>query len=184
MKAADRIGIRRERFRGRLGERELLIRQIGEQDVGNVLALQQEVMDALPDKKLLVGTDEAQIRESIDLDFCVGIFDGERLAAFAMMVVNRDTPRNLGQKLGFPAEKCVYFDIIFVHPDYRGMGLQSYALALRDSVARELGAELAFVTVSPDNPHSLNNVMKHGFEVYERREMYGGVDRYILKKRV
>lgn len=184
MKAADRIGIRRERFRGRLGERELLIRQIGAEDVGSVLALQQEVMDALPDKNLLVGTDEAQIRESIDLDFCAGIFDGERLAAFAMMVVNRDTPRNLGQKLGFPAEKCVYFDIIFVHPDYRGMGLQSYALALRDSVARELGAELAFVTVSPENPHSLNNVMKHGFEVYERREMYGGVDRYILKKRV
>lgn len=55
---------------------------------------------------------------------------------------------------------------------------------LLDSVARELGAELAFVTVSPENPHSLNNVMKHGFEVYDRREMYGGIDRYILKKGV
>lgn len=182
MKAAERIGIRREVFRGRLGERELLIRPIAAEDVVKVLELQAHVMDCLPDKNLLVGAGEEQIRESIDLDFCAGIFDGERLVAFAMMVVNRETPRNLGQKLGFPAEKCVYFDIIFVHPDYRGMGLQSYALALRDSVARELGAELAFVTVSPSNPHSLNNVKKHGFEVYDRREMYGGIDRYILKK--
>ena len=54
----------------------------------------------------------------------------------------------------------------------------------RDEIAKALGAELGFVTVSPDNAFSLKNIMANGFEVLERRRMYGGRDRYILKKNI
>ena len=177
MKVSDRIGIRREIFTGKLGERMFTVRPITPEDVKDVLALQEYVMRCLSDKNLLMGETEAEILESIDLDFCVGVFDGKRIIAFSLMVVNRETPRNLGQKLGFPPQDSVYFDITFVHPDYRGMGLQAYFLSLRDEIARQLGAKLAFVTVSPFNEHSLKNVKNSGFQVYDRRIMYSGVDR-------
>ena len=37
-------------------------------------------------------------------------------------------------------------------------------------------------TVSPENQYSLNNALASGFEIVCRREMYGGYDRYLLKK--
>ena len=185
MKVSEMIGSHMEIFRGKARERALLVRAIAPEDVADVLALQKYVIDCLPDKKLLCGSNEEEILESAEKDCCLGIYDGKRLACFAQMVVNRDAPqRNLGQKLGYPWEKCVYYEIVFVHPDYRGLGLHAYALRLRDEIARALGAELGFVTVSPDNPHSLNNILASGFEVLERRSMYGGLDRYILKKKL
>lgn len=182
MRISERIGSRMEIFRGRGGETALRVRAITPEDVEAVLALQEYVIDCMPDKSMLCGSDREEILESLELDFCMGIFEGEKLAAFAQMVVNRDTPRNLGQKLGYPFGKCVYYEIVFVHPDYRGLGLQAYALRRRDEVARELGAELGFVTVSPNNAFSLRNVQASGFEVVERCLLYGGLDRYILKK--
>ena len=37
-------------------------------------------------------------------------------------------------------------------------------------------------TVSPENQYSLNNALACGFVIADRREMYGGYDRYLLKK--
>lgn len=182
MKLSEMIGSRMEIFSGKAGECALRVRAVTAEDVDAVLALQDYVIDCLSDQSLLCGSERDEIIESAEKDFCMGIFDGDRLAAFTQMVVNRNTPRNLGQMLGYPFEKCVYYEIVFVHPDYRGLGLQAYALRRRDEVARELGAELGFVTVSPNNAFSLKNIMASGFEVVERRRMYGGLDRYILKK--
>ena len=185
MQISEMIGSRMEIFSGREGERALRVRAITAEDVKAVLELQEYVISCMPDKSLLCGSEEGEILESIEKDCCMGIFDGKKMAAFAQMVVNRDAPqRNLGQKLGYPWEKCVYYEIVFVHPDYRGLGLQAYALRRRDEIAKELGAELGFVTVSPDNAFSLKNIMANGFEVLERRKMYGGRDRYILKKNI
>jgi len=185
MKASEMIGSRKEIFSGKAGERVLRVRAIAPEDVKAVLELQDYVLSCMPDKSLLCGSEEGEILESVQEDCCMGIFDGKRLAAFAQMVVNRDAPRrNLGQKLGYPWEKCVYYEIVFVHPDYRGLGLHAYALRRRDEIAKTLGAELGFVTVSPDNAFSLKNIMANGFEILERRRMYGGRDRYILKKNI
>lgn len=182
MKVSEMIGTHMEIFSGSAGERALRVRAITAADTEAVLALQAYVIDCMPDKSLLAGTDANDVRESSEQDFCMGIFDGDELVAFAQMVVNRPGERNLGQQLGYAPEKCVYYDIVFVHPDYRGLGLQAYALRRRDEIARALGAELGFVTVSPNNVHSLKNVMASGFEVVDRRLMYGGLDRYILSK--
>lgn len=184
MKISEMIGSRMEVFSGREGERALRVRAITPEDVKVVLELQEYVLSCMPDKSLLCGCEEWEILESAEKDCSMGIFDGKKLAAFAQMVVNRDTPRNLGQKLGYPYEKCVYYEIVFVHPDYRGLGLHAYALRRRDAIARELGAELGFVTVSPENAFSLKNITANGFELLERRAMYGGRDRYILKKKI
>lgn len=183
MNLSERIGVQRRLFSGKAGERVLTVRLVEEKDADAVIALQSHVIDCMPDKSLLVGVEREDILDAVQNDFSLGIFDGNMPVAFCQMILNHDSPHNLGQKLGHAPEKCVYYDIAFVHPDYRGLGLQACMISLRDEIARELGAELAFVTVSPDNAYSLKNVMGSGFEVVERRLMYGGRDRYILMKR-
>lgn len=170
-------------FSGRRGKLELAARPLRENEVDLVMALQDRVYENMPDSSLLAPEHRWEVEESVTMDVCIGIFDEKRLCAFALMVINRDCEgRNKGQSYGLPPEDCVTFDTAFVDPDYRGMGMQAYLLRARNEIAAQLGAKYAFVTVSPDNRHSLNNLQKDGFEVLERKRMYSGYDRYVMKK--
>ena len=174
---------RRVIFSGKRGERELLVRRMRMDEVDLVMQLQTRVLETMPDSSLLAETDRDEIAESVQLDLSLGVFDGDRLAAFALMVVNRmSESRNTGQKNGLDPLECVSFDTAFVDPDYRGLGLQKFLLTAREDVAHQLGAKYALVTVAPNNAFSLKNVMGHGFEIMARKQLYGGRDRYVLKK--
>lgn len=170
-------------FRGKGGERELLVRRVEEHETDLVMQLQSRVRASMPDPSMMAPEEEWEVRESIRMDVCLGIFDGGRMAAFSLMVANRESPeRNKGMAYGLNAADCVCFDITFVDPDYRGMGMQACLLALREEIARQLGAKYGFVTVCPANEHSLRNILGSGFEIVERKPMYGGLDRYVMKK--
>lgn len=170
-------------FSGKRGRRTLTLRTLRPDEVDIVLALQSRVHENMPDPSLLAETDRDEIAESVQLDACLGAFDGARLAAFALMVVNRESARrNTGQKNGLNPLECVSFDTAFVDPDYRGLGLQKYLLDAREEIARQLGAKYALVTVDPKNEFSLNNILSRGFEIIARKQLYGGLDRYVLRK--
>ena len=70
----------------------------------------------------------------------------------------------------------------FVAPGVRGFGLQRLAAWFKDREARSIGAAEAIATVSPMNPASYRNIRASGFRVDARREMYGGLDRLVMKK--
>lgn len=170
-------------FRGKRGEMELTVRLIRPDEVDLVMNLQARVHAHMPDPSLLAAEDREQVEESVGPDACLGIFDGDRIIAFALMVANRESEeRNTGQKNGYPPEECVSFDTAFVDPDYRGLGMQKYLLEVREQIARQMGAKRALVTVAPQNVHSLRNVQGFGFEVIARKQLYGGLDRYVLMK--
>lgn len=174
---------RTEHFSGKRGGMDLLVRRMRADEADRIMELQSRVHACMPDPSLLALTDRNEIEESLRLDVCLGIFDGERLAAFALMVVNRESAhRNTGQKNGLAPEECVSFDTAFVDPDYRGLGLQRRLLQAREEVVRQLGAKYALVTVSPENEFSLRNILNQGFEIMARKQLYGGLDRYVLKK--
>jgi len=174
---------RRAVFSGKRGERQLLVRRMHPDEADLAVMLQTRVLETMPDSSLLAETDRDEIAESMHVDLCLGTFDGARLAAFGLMVVNRESQtRNIGQKNGLAPEECVSVDTIFVDPDYRGLGLQRYLLIAMMDLARSLGAKQALVTVAPNNEFSLKNVMDQGFEIMVRKLLYGGRDRYVLKK--
>lgn len=164
---------------------EFLIRLCGREELDPIMGLQAYVREHLDNPEIFAMTSREEIAESLEQDFCFGAFAGDRLAAFSLVIRNRVTPRNLGAKLGLSnAElmQCVTYDTTFVHPDYRGFGLQAYFMAPKDRLSRESGAAWALCTVDPANPHSLNNVTRAGFTVVKRARLYGGADRYILRK--
>ena len=45
-----------------------------------------------------------------------------------------------------------------------------------------MGASEGLCTISPDNPYSYRNFLVLNFEIIETRTMYGGKQRYILRK--
>lgn len=172
-----------ELLSGSCGEQAFSFRRMDAEDMERVLELQSRVRRLMPDPTQLVGLTAEELEESMREDLCLGAFVGDTLAAFSLLVINRDSmERNLGQKLGFAPQECVTFDIVFVDPDYRGYGMQTRMLELREEAALQLGARRGFVTVSPENGFSLRNVCGRGFRVLKRARLYGGLDRYILVK--
>jgi ribosomal protein S18 acetylase RimI-like enzyme len=161
---------------------DLGIRQLVHGDAAAVSELQSCIYDSMPDKSQFVLTTAEELAESIEHDFCLGAFDEDNLAAVTTIVLNRVTKRNIGYVLGYNAYECVTYDTTFVRPDCRGRGLQRHFMKLKDEFSLKNGAKYAFATVSPDNGYSLNNLKMSGFDIIDRREIYGGVDRFILRK--
>ena len=91
---------------------------------------------------------------------------------------------HLAAFLGVPREEWEHWanaDSAVVHPDWRGNGLQRKLLEAALPLVRP-GIVGIGATVSPENQYSLNNALACGFVIADRREMYGGYDRYLLKK--
>ena len=168
-------------------EIKLRLRLCYPDDLEDILALQERVYDTIENKDTFVLTTREELIESLEQDTCIGAFDGELLVAFTLMVTNPGSARNLAKYLDYSEEKsakCVTYDTTFVHPDYTGYGLQRVFIRLKDLIALNMGAAEALATVSPDNPRSLKNLQAGGFEIVARKEMYGGVERLIMRKKL
>jgi GNAT superfamily N-acetyltransferase len=185
---ATHIAETKRSFSGKSGKAcALTIKRCGPDHYAEILSLQRRVYESIPDKNTFVMTTEEELRESLLDDVCLGAFDGGRLVAFTLMVANRETPRNLGNYLNYsPQERarCVTYDTTFIDPAYHGYGLQRFFIAQKDEIAISLRAREALATVSPDNAYSLRNLRANGFQVASEQEMYGGVTRFVLRKKL
>lgn len=155
------------------------------EDADAILAMQQMVVDALVDKSVFVSLTKSELLDSLENDFCLAIRDGEVICAVTVLVKNRISDRHVGTYLGYNNDQLlqsVTYDSSFVSPAYRGYGLQKFLFAQRDKEAVEMGAKHALATVAPTNEFSLKNALESGFEIIDRRNMYAGVDRYVLRK--
>lgn len=156
-------------------------------EIDAIAGLQDRVYEHIGNKKNFVLTTREELTESLSRDVCLGVYDGEKLIAFTLMVINRDTARNLGFSLGYERQKClkcVTNDTTFVDPDYQGYGIQRRLLEIKNAIAEKLGAEEVLATVSPENAFSLRNIISEGFEVVSEKNMYGGYRRYIVRKKI
>ena len=166
---------------------EFMIRPCSIKDFSSIMRLQTSVWENLPSNDLFVFTEAEDIKESLEIDFCIGVFFDNELVAFSLMVKNRLSHRNYGYYLGYDPErllKCVSFDTTFVSPLFRGFGLQRMLTIIRIDEAIRSGASEALATVSPNNLHSLRNLQNAGFEVIDHQVLYQGKERYILRKQI
>lgn len=165
--------------------KDFLLRRCTEEDAEAILALQDRVHDFLPNKDFMKKLTREELLESLTQDYGFCFMEGDRLAAFTMMVGPCVSYRNAGTALDYTEEelkKTVSMDISFVDPDYRGFGLQKEFFSLREDAARSLGATQCLTTIAPDNAYSLNNALRSGYEEVTRAKLYGGLDRIILRK--
>jgi len=169
------------------GEPETVtFRSAGPEDIDAVIQLQNTIVDALPDKDLYSTSTREEYLTQLREDVCFIAECGDKVAGFSVLVPNDpDNPRNYGRYLDYDRDhlaETASLDLTMVAPDYRGRGIQRIFNKLRIGKAVEAGAKEGLCTISPDNPYSYRNFLVLNFEIIETRKMYGGKDRYILRK--
>ena len=155
-------------------------------DLDKVMALQDEIVEALPDKDLYATFSREESLGQLEHDICIIAECGDDVAGYSVMIPNDpDNPENYGKHFGYDREqlsKTVSMDLTMVPPKYRGYGIQRIFNKLRLGMASEMGATEALTTISPDNPYSYRNFLVLNFDIVDERELYGGKKRYILRK--
>ena len=160
------------------------VRRCGPADAAAVYTLQNEVRAAMPHPEQFVPDTRENITAYLAHDLCLGVFDGERLGAYFILRYCGQSEHNYAAFLGIPQAEWDHWanaDSAVVHPDWRGNGLQRKLLEAALPLLRP-GIVGIGATVSPENQYSLRNALACGFTIAARREMYGGYDRYLLKK--
>lgn len=176
---------------------ELRYSKLLRQDILHIKALQKKVFQDLKEEgqeELLVDSSQEEIEESISLDYIYGLFDKEKLIAFCMAVLPRQTERNLSNLLDEnKKDKDQYndyltFDTILVDPNYRGYGIQSFYLNELEKLAMKKKTRYIIATVSLNNEYSKRNFLNHGFVLKKITTLnigqYKGAKRGIFVKKL
>ena len=155
-------------------------------DTENFIKLLYDVQAAMPHKEWFYLDPPEEIREMMadgTMQLWVAM-DGDQLAGAFDILIPGTQEFNYGHDLGFTEEELVRvinMDTAAVHPDYRGQGLQRRLMQVAEKEIAGMGQRLLLCTVHPDNPYSLNNVLKQGYTIQKKLEKYGSV-RYILRR--
>lgn len=173
---------------GRGEPQKFRIEEAGIEDLDTFLKLQDIIMDALPDKDIYAPFTVEETIDQLKNDIAwLAYAENGDLAGVSVLVPNtkEDQSTNYGHYFDYDEEhlsRTASFDMTMVVPKYRGYGLQRVFNKLRIAKAIELGATEGITSISPENPYSYNNFLILNFEIVDRRKLYGGKDRYLLRK--
>ena len=141
-------------------------------DVPAMLALQREVMEALPDPRWYFPSDEAEFLQVVSAGEGFAYFDGETLLGFAEL-----TPGELVKKaLKEGYREGIYSDYAkdVVRPSARGQGMHTAFLRLFEKMARTNGGYAVYATVDPENGPSRRNFERAGYQCMVEKPAYDG----------
>ncbi len=162
--------------------KKFTLRRLGFQDLSEIMRLQAIVVDALPDKSLYFPLTRDELLESLHLDILEGIFnDKSELIAFSLTVAPRNGNRNLAASLSVNPTETLTFDVVMVHPHWRGFGFQRLLVKHSVESMNSTVAIRILATVAPDNRHSLDNFLAVGFRIADTQTKYSGLTRHILE---
>lgn len=173
-----------EKVNGQPAHLPVELRRCGPEDLDAMEQLQREVHAGMPHPEQFVPDTRDQLAACMADGVCVGVWDGETLGAYFTLRCMGSSPENYAAFMGLPPAEWPRWanaDSAVVCAAWRGNGLQRIMARavcgwLPEGIVG-LGA-----TVSPDNAYSLRNALAEGFEIVCRRPMYGGFDRYLLRK--
>ena len=167
---------------GRPAQLPIRLRRCGPADAAAFFALQNEVRAAMPHPEQFVPDTleniTAYLRGGPAASGHTTANGWGRTLSCATAAGAHTTMRAF---LGVPQEEWEHWvnaDSAVVHPDWRGNGLQRKLLEAALPLVRPgIGGHRGHRHVR-ENQYSLNNALACGFVIADRREMYGGYDRY------
>lgn len=155
-------------------------------DLGRVNSIMDRMESQIDDTSIFVSDDEDFIRNHIkDEGFIVVAGHSNKVIAFLIVRFPHMNEDNLGLDLGMDEEdlmKVCHMESVIVLDRHRGNALQQKLISYSEPIAHAMGYPHAMATVSPDNPHSLDNFVAMGYEEIMRKVKYDDVERIILKK--
>ena len=108
-------------------------------------------------------------------------------AGFLAVRIPGESRDNLGRFLGLTEAdllRTAHMESAAVASAFRGHGLQGRMMAEAERMLRERGFSWLMGTVHPENIYSRNHFLKLGYEAAVRTEMYGGLPREIMVKKL
>lgn len=172
---------------GFLGDDAYEVDLLNEAYIPQLMALQQEVVGALPDQAILQPLDEEELRFILQGNgIMIGVFVIGKLIAFRALLDPDIDDEHLGYDIGLQTEaelkKVLYQEISNVHPDYRGYGLQR---TMADIIMQQVDVakyHVVCATVMPGNIASMKDKFSQGMHVAALKLKYGGKLRYVFTK--
>lgn len=153
--------------------------------IEEIEALQQVVIDSLEDETILQPLSRAEFENILgDNGVMLGAFYGKQLIACRALL--KPDPAE-DEHLGVDARaenlsRVLYQEVSFVHPNYRGHGLQR-KLGERIMACVPLEHfDIVCATVKPFNIASLKDKFSQGLHVVALKYKYGGKLRYVFAK--
>lgn len=163
---------------------EAAFRLLAKEEVGLVLALQDEVLRHEQQPGLYYPLSAAEVKRMIEEQGAVmGVFVEGRLAAFHALFLPHMDSENLGRDVQLSTEalmRVAHMEAVCVHPEYRGNGLQKALIERLIRCLSDTPYDLLFLTASPFNLPSVKSGLASGFVICALKQKYGQKWRYIL----
>lgn len=174
---------------GLLGNEKFNVYLLNESHIPQLMSLQQEVVEALPDKAILQPLDERELGFILKGNgLMIGVFVEGKLIAFRALLEPVIDEEHLGYDIGLQTEdelkKVLYQEISNVHPQYRGYGLQR---TMADIIMQQVDLakfNVVCATVMPGNIASMKDKFSQNMYITALKLKYGGKLRYVFMKRL
>lgn len=160
------------------------VQQLTLAHIPQLQVLQQQVVDALPDKTMLQPLDESELRFILEGNgVMIGLFAGDALIAFRALLEPPIDDEHLGIDVGHAnLDEVLYQEISNVHPDHRGKGLQQQMAQHIMQYVDTRKHKIVCATVMPFNIASLKDKFAQQMYVAALKLKYGGKLRYVFAK--
>lgn len=158
-------------------------------DEERLMAFMHMIYDGMPDKSWFAMDEDEELLRIFERGMgisCIAEDDAGEIAAIALInIYDPADPGNMGYACGYTEEELketAVMDIVMVRGDMRGQGLQVKSIMKAEEYLKEAGYKHVTASVDPENIYSLNNALKAGYEIKNRKILYYGLDRYVLCK--
>ena len=156
-------------------------------DMDAIKTLQQVVIDSLEDNTILQPLSYEEFHNILsDHGVMLGAFHEDKLIACrALLKPDPNEDEHLGIDAGASdLSRVLYQEVSFVHPSYRGQGLQKKLGARIMECVDGADFDVVCATVKPFNIASLKDKFSQGMHVVALKLKYGGKLRYVFAKKL
>ena len=153
--------------------------------IEEIEALQQEVVDSLEDKSILQPLSRDEFEHILGNNgVMLGAFESAKLIACrALLKPDPTEDEHLGvDARAMDLSRVLYQEVSFVHPSYRGHGLQRKLGQRIMELVNLADYDVICATVKPFNIASLKDKFSQGLHVVALKYKYGGKLRYVFAK--
>lgn len=155
-------------------------------DLNEIMQIQKEAFEILPDLSLLRKNTIEMIRECLlPPHVTLGAWYQGALVAFSILYFPDEGEENLSyclEGIDVTGLKTVNNKLCIVRRDFRGNSLQ-YTLSKKlEEYAKAASANLICATVSSKNSYSMNNILRLGYTYNKTLIKYEGLERNLYYK--
>ncbi|POP34267.1 GNAT family N-acetyltransferase [Lactonifactor longoviformis] len=150
--------------------------------IEEAMRLREFVWEHLENKALFAQAERKDFIKAIEDGFgLVALIRGRVIGC--LLCTLRDVEYGVDRRYtGKMLEECADYVDTYIHPEYRGNGIQNILEEIMCGICRQNGKRTILGTVSPDNKHSYENFLKAGYRQVDRMIKYEGLDRIFMEK--